>query len=76
MEVTASPTSSTGLYRPGKFVERHQSEGWTEPSIRWLLFNSRENGLDEAGAIVRLGRRVFIDETKFYSWLRSQRGTP
>jgi hypothetical protein len=72
MESTAG---SAGLYRPGKFVERHSGEGWTDPSIRWLIFNSESNGLDAAGAIVRQGRRVFIDEVKFFAWLRSSRVT-
>jgi len=61
------------LYRPRQFVVRHASEGWTEGSIRWLIFCAAANGLDDAGAIVRQGRRVFIDEERFFSWLRSVR---
>lgn len=30
------------------------------------------NGLLEAGAIVRLGRKVLIDEERFYSWIEHQ----
>jgi len=64
---------TSGLYRIANFCERHRSEGWTEPSLRWIIFNSATNGLDAAGAVVRQGRRVFIDEPKFFSWLRSSR---
>lgn len=67
-----STTPSTGPVRIRAFVERHKAEGWTEPAVRWLIFKSEENGLQDAGAIVRLGRRIFIDETKFYSWLREE----
>ena len=45
---------------------------FTEGSLRWLVFNESSNGLREAGAIVRLGRRVFIDEAKFDGWIDSQ----
>jgi hypothetical protein len=30
------------------------------------------NGLLEAGAIVRIGRKVLIEESRFYSWVQSQ----
>lgn len=71
MQDVAAP--STGAYRVRQFVERHRGEGWTEPAVRWLIFQARNNGLEDSGAIVRLGRRVFIDEPRFYGWLRSQR---
>lgn len=53
---------------------------FTEPSIRWHIFcsKSREssrgtipgNGL--ARAIVRVGRRILIDEERFFDWLLEQ----
>ena len=30
------------------------------------------NGLIESGAIIRIGRRVLIDEAKFFDWVRQQ----
>lgn len=69
MESTAP---STGPVRLKQFVERHKAEGWTEPSVRWLVFKASDNGLERCGAVFRLGSRVFIDEPKFYSWLREQ----
>ena len=56
--------------RVRQFVERHRSEGWTEPAMRWLIFKATENGLETSGAILRLGRRVLIDEVRFFDWLR------
>ncbi|MCC7487283.1 MAG: hypothetical protein IT529_20095 [Burkholderiales bacterium] len=44
---------------------------FSEPSLRWLIFNSQSNGL--AQALVRVGRRVLIDEEKFTAWLEQRR---
>ena len=44
---------------------------FTQASIRWLIFRAKENGLEESGAIIRLGRRVLIDEEKFVDWVRN-----
>lgn len=43
-----------------------------ENQLRWLIFNARENGLDDHGAIVRIGRRVYIDIDAFDRWIDSQ----
>jgi len=43
---------------------------FTESSLRWLIFNSEENGLESS--LVRIGRRVFIDLPRFEEWLREQ----
>ncbi len=37
----------------------------TEASLRWLLFHRQQNGLNVA--VVRIGRRVLIDED-LYDW--------
>lgn len=57
---------------------------FTEAAIRALIFyagpryNSRGecmpgNGLLEAGAVMRIGRRVLIDLSRFDEWLESKR---
>lgn len=43
---------------------------FSEGSLRWLVFNASSNGFDKA--IVRVGRRVLIDEQRFVEWLRDQ----
>lgn len=56
---------------------------WTEPSMRNMILNAEPrlnsrgeripgNGLAEAGAIVRVGRRVLIDEQAFFRWIAEQ----
>ena len=62
-----------------QFSERNPA--FTEPSVRNLVFkaDSREsslgtipgNGLLEAGAIIRIGRKVLIHEARFFAWLDS-----
>lgn len=53
---------------------------WTGPALRNLVLNAKDrlnsrgeripgNGLAEAGAIVRVGRRVLIDEQAFFRWI-------
>ena len=39
---------------------------FTEASLRWLIFNENTNGLKQHRAIIRFGRRVFIDEDRFF----------
>jgi hypothetical protein len=44
---------------------------FTEGGLRWLLFNREQNGFDRC--VVRVGRRVLIDEVELVGWLRDQR---
>ena len=63
-----------------QFSKRHPA--FSGPALRNLIFkaDAREstlgtipgNGLIEAGAIVRLGRKVLIHETRFFEWVESQ----
>lgn len=43
-----------------------------ESSLRWLIFNRERNGLEESGAIIRVGRRILLDRQKFLVWLFNQ----
>jgi hypothetical protein len=49
-----------------------ENPAFTEASLRWLVFNAQQNGLD--AAIVRVGRRVLIDVRKLDAWLEAQHG--
>jgi len=58
---------------------------FTESALRNLIFKANErqstkgiiagNGLLEAGAIIRIGRKVLINESKFYAWVEAQNVT-
>ncbi len=53
-----------------QFCERHPA--FTEGGLRFQIFNEKTNGLKESGAIVRMGRKVLINEEKYFQWLESQ----
>ena len=53
-----------------QFIEKHQA--FTVGGIRGLIFNENKNGLAKSGAIVRIGRKVLIDEAKFFEWVQKQ----
>ncbi|MGX1101595.1 hypothetical protein [Amorphus sp. MBR-141] len=41
----------------------------TEGKMRWWLFHRHANGLDQSGAIVRVGGRIYIHVDGFQAWL-------
>ena len=53
-----------------EFSKRHSA--FTEASLRWLIFRAAENGLANSGALIRIGRRILIDEARFMQYLRDQ----
>ena len=44
----------------------------TEGGVRFQIFNRQTNGLEKSGALVRLGRKILIDENKYFDWIDSQ----
>lgn len=74
------------LFTVNEFVELPEFNYLTTGAARHLLYNSKPrysasgevipgNGLVEAGAIVRIGRKILIDATKFREWVSAQRET-
>jgi hypothetical protein len=53
-----------------QFCEKHPA--FRVGGIRALIFNEHKNGLAKSGAIVRLGGKVLINETKFFAWIEAQ----
>lgn len=51
-----------------QFCQKHPA--FTEGGIRDRVFYADSNGLKKFGAILRNGRRVLIDEEKFFQWLQ------
>jgi hypothetical protein len=37
--------------------------------LRHQIFNEEKNGLKESGAIIRLGKKILVDEVKFFAWI-------
>ncbi|MBS4052445.1 MAG: hypothetical protein KGZ69_14770 [Methylomonas sp.] len=49
-----------------------QNPAFTEGGVRALIYNEDNNGLAESSAIVRIGRKVLIDQVKFFAWVEAQ----
>lgn len=43
-----------------------------ESTIRYWIFHADENGFNKA--IVRVGRRILIDEEAFFQWIQNNQG--
>ena len=55
-----------GFYTVKQMSMRHQA--FSESALRALIFKSDQNGL--APAIIRVGRKVLMDDDKFIRWLK------
>mgnify|MGYP005670836367 CR=1 FL=1 len=55
------------LYTVSGFAQRH--DFLTEGALRFQIFNANNNGLAETGAIVRVGRKVLLNEPKYFGWM-------
>jgi hypothetical protein len=53
-----------------QFSEKYPA--FTRGGLRALIFNENSNGLADAGAIVRIGRKVLISESNFFGWVAAQ----
>lgn len=55
---------------PKQFIAKYS---WiTNGGIRHYLFFGDTNGLNSSGAIIRIGRKILIDEAKFFIWIELQ----
>jgi hypothetical protein len=62
----ATPT----LLTANQFVATHKA--FTLGGLRALIFNENSNGLAKAGAVIRIGRKVLINEELFFGWVQAQ----
>ncbi|MEI6270567.1 MAG: hypothetical protein WCP01_16950 [Methylococcaceae bacterium] len=40
--------------------------------LRWIIYNAKTNGLEDSGALIRIGRKIIIDEALFLRWVKAQ----
>lgn len=50
-----------------QFCEKHPA--FKVGGLRFQIFNEDKNGLKKSGAIIRNGRKVLINEFKYFAWL-------
>jgi len=53
-----------------QFCEKYPA--FTYGGIRNNIFHEETNGLKSAGAIIRNGRKILINEEKFFAWLEAK----
>jgi len=63
-------TSNKRLSTVKNLPSFYPDAGFTESSIRWLIFNSGENGFNHC--IRRVGRKVLIDLDSFNEWMDNE----
>jgi hypothetical protein len=62
------PKSQRRLHTVRQFCQAPPA--FTLGGMRWFLFHRQTNGLERA--VVKVGRRILIDEEKFFGWLDAQ----
>ena len=60
--------NQTELYSVKSYTERRPA--FTQGGLRHLFFHQGEE-LEKAGAIVRFGARILIDDSAFLAWLKA-----
>ena len=50
-----------------QFSERYPA--FSVGSLRAIIFNASTNGLTESGAVVRINRKILLNEPKFFGWV-------
>lgn len=53
-----------------QFCDKHKA--FKLGGVRGQIFNEDKNGLKKSGAVIRNGRKVLINESKWFSWLEAQ----
>ena len=68
--VTQNDQQSRTLLTVNQFCARNQFI--TPSALRFQIFDAEQNGLKGAKAILRVGRKVLIDEPKYFDWIDGQ----
>lgn len=79
-QITQPLEQTTKYFTVRQFSEKNPY--FTELALRNYIFKAQSrhtsngkikgNGLIESGALVRVGRKILINETKFYAWIEAQ----
>ena len=67
VETTEALQTAWSYFTVKQFSERHPA--FTVGSLRALIFDGNINGLNESSAIVRINRKVLINEGRFFDWV-------
>jgi len=63
------PVESQRYIPVSKWIDYHP---WPTPAgLRFLIFNEQKNGFQTC--VIRVGRRILIDESAFFEWVRGHK---
>ena len=55
-----------------QFHEKHPA--FPVGGLRWQIFHAATNGMEKAGVVLRAGRKVLLDEDRYFEWLDQKNG--
>lgn len=58
------------LYTVNQFCDKHSFI--TKGGLRFQIFNEYRNGLRKCGVVIRIGKKVLIDEARYFAWIDDQ----
>lgn len=61
--------TDVSLLTVAQMAARHPA--FSQASLRHWIFHAESNGLAKSCALIRLGRKILIDEAAFIEWVRS-----
>ena len=70
--VDSTYQSMEDIVTPDKIAEENP-DILSRSQMRWLIRQRDFNGLTESKAIIQIGRRYYIQKSKFIKWFASQR---
>lgn len=67
VSTSLSTPPSRSIFPFKQFVTRNSCV--TDGGMRYQIFEAKTNGLEQSGALIRIGRKILIDEEKYFEWL-------
>ena len=46
---------------------------FTQRQLDWLIKSRKKNGLEDVGAVLKVGRRLYIRKSIFFEWFMAQK---
>ena len=65
--------SNPQLSTPNDLHKQPGLEHFLPRTMRYLIYNAKDNALLKSGAIIKLGRKVLIDVSCFWEWVNQHR---
>ncbi len=73
LEQTDCPEISTldDLVTP-EYLAEERPDLFPLKSLRWQLQNRHHNGLSDAGAVMKVGRKIMLSRSRLLAWISSR----